>query len=156
MSCLKSVAGKLSCSITKMLRLQFQVNNFLKNELFTDLIFPGEMVRWGIVPSSSKTRMKRVLATDGTKDGLTGVCIFFLRPRHSKAITSANISEELQCGQFDARGGLTLLQVIREYMQLVMLPALQQGQHWGNLQQKQVDAFMSTFRTYIKFLESMI
>lgn len=113
------------------------------------------MVRWGIVPSSSKTRMKRVLATDGTKDGLTGVCIFFLRPRHSKAITSANISEELQCGQFDARGGLTLLQVIRDYMQLVMLPALQQGQHWGNLQQKQVDAFMSTFRTYIKFLESM-
>lgn len=114
------------------------------------------MVRWGIVPSSSKARMKRVIATDGTKDGFTGICIFFIRPRNTKAITSANIADELQCGQLDARGGLTLLQVVREYMQLVMLPALQQGQNWGNLQQKQVDGFMSTFKTYINFLQSMI
>ena len=114
----------------------------------------GEMVRWGIVPSSSKSRMKRVIATDGTRDGLTGICIFFIRPRNTKAITSANIADELQCGQFDARGGLILLQVVREYMQLVMLPALQQGQKWGNLQQKQVDGFMSTFKTYINFLQS--
>lgn len=114
----------------------------------------GEMVRWGVVPSSSKSRMKRVIATDGTKDGLTGICIFFLRPRNVKAITSANIADQLQCGQFDATGGLTLLQVVREYMQLVMLPALKTGQKWGNLQQKQVDDFMSTFNTYITFLQS--
>lgn len=113
------------------------------------------MVRWGVVPSSSKARMKRVIATDGTKDGLTGICVFFIRPRNARAITSANIADELLCGQLDASGGLTLLQVIREYMQLVMLPALQQGQNWGNLQQKQVDVFMSTFKTYINFLQSM-
>lgn len=116
----------------------------------------GEMVRWGLVPSSSKSRMKRVLVTDGTKDELIGLCVFFLRPRNLKAITSANISEELQCGQFDARGGLSLLQVVKEYMQLVMLPALKTGQNWGNLQQKQVDGFMSTFNSYINFLQSMI
>lgn len=112
-------------------------------------------MRWGVVPSSSKSRMKRVIATDGTKDGLTGICIFFLRPRNLKAITSANIADELQCGQFDARGGLTLLQVVREYMQLVMMPALKTGQNWGNLQQRQVDGFMSTFSTFINFLQSM-
>lgn len=118
-------------------------------------VFLGEMVRWGVVPSSSKTRLKRVIVTDGTKDGLTGVCIFFLRPRNLKTVTSANIADELQCGQFDASGGLTLLQVVREYMQLVMMPALKTGQNWGNLQQKQVDGFMSTFSTYINFLQSM-
>ena len=112
-------------------------------------------MRWGIVPTSSKSRMKRVVATDGTKEGLTGVCIFFLRPRNQRAVTSANITEELQCGQFDARGGMTLLQVVREYMQLVMLPALKTGQKWGNLQQKQVDSFMGTFSSYISFLQSM-
>ena len=115
----------------------------------------GEMVRWGVVPSSSKTRMKRVIATDGTKDGLTGICIFFIRPRNSRSITSANIADELLCGQFDASGGLTLLQVVREYMQLVMMPALEQAQNWGSLQQKQIDGFMSTFKTYINFLQSM-
>jgi dynein heavy chain len=99
--------------------------------------------------------MKRVIATDGTKDGLTGICIFFIRPRNTRAITSANISDELQCGQLDASGGLTLLQVVKEYMQLVMLPALQQGQNWGNLHQKQIDGFMSTFKSYISFLQSM-
>lgn len=113
-------------------------------------------MRWGIAPSSSKTRMKRVIATDGTKEGFIGICIFFIRPRNTKAISSANIADELQCGQLDASGGLTLLQVVREYMQLVMLPALQQGQNWGNLQKKQVDGFMSTFKTYINFLQSKI
>lgn len=123
---------------------------------FGTFCFTGDMVRCGIVPSSSKTRMKRVIATDGTKDGLTGICVFFIRPRNTKAITTSNIADELHCGQLDATGGLTLLQVVREYMQLVMLPALQQGQNWGNLQKKQVDGFMSTFNTYINFLQSTV
>ena len=113
------------------------------------------MVRWGVVPSSSRSRIKRVIATDGMRDGLTGLCIFFVRPRNTKAITASNIADELQCGQLDATGGKTLLQVVQEYLQLVMLPALQQGQKWGNLQQKEVDNFMSTFNTYINFLQSM-
>lgn len=113
------------------------------------------MIRCGLVPSSSRNRMKRVTATDGSEDGLTGICIFFLRPRNTKAITTSNIADELQCGQFNATGGKTLLEVVQEYLQLVMLPALKQGQNWGNLQQKQVDAFMSTFNGYIQFLQSM-
>lgn len=102
----------------------------------------------------SKSRLKRVIATDGTKDGFIGICVFFLRPHNMKAITSANIAEELQCGQFDARGGLTLLEVVRDYLQLVMLPALKTGQKWGSLEQRQIDCFMSTLSTYINFLKS--
>ena len=98
--------------------------------------------------------MKRVIATDGMRDGLTGLCIFFVRPRNAKVITASNIADELQCGQLDATGGRTLLQVVQEYLQLVMLPALQQGQKWGNLPQKEVDSFMSAFNTYINFLQS--
>ncbi len=114
-----------------------------------------DMVRTGVVPSSSKSRILRVIATDGTGDGLTGICIFFLRPHNTKPITTANIAEELHCGQLDARGGRSLLQVMKEYMQLIMLPALMQGQKWQNLPQKQVDTFMSTINGYINFLQSM-
>lgn len=150
------MADKLFSSFIKKQKPQFQVSHAVSEMIVLIIICfdVGEMVRWGIVPSSSKSRMKRVIATDGTKDGLTGICIFFIRPRNAKAVTSANIANELHCGQLDARGGLSLLQVVREYMQLVMLPALQQGQNWGNLQEKQVDVFMSTFKTYINFLQS--
>lgn len=95
------------------------------------------------------------MVTDGKGDGLTGVCVFFLRPRNSKAVTIGNIAEELQCGKFDISKGGSLLQVVRDYMELVMLPALLKSQNWGSLHRKQVDAFMSTFNSYINFLTSM-
>ena len=114
------------------------------------------MIRTGVMPSSSKTQLKRVIVTDGTADGLTGICIFFIRPHCNKAISANNIAEELQCGQFDASKGQPLLRVVKEYMELVILPALRQGQNWGNLQQKQVDTFMSTLNGYINFLQSML
>ena len=37
--------------------------------------------------------MKRVTATDGTADPLTGVCVFFLRPNNTKPISSSNVAE---------------------------------------------------------------
>lgn len=53
----------------------------------------AEMARSGLVPSSSKATMKRVIATDGLGDPLKGTCVFFLRPNNSKPVTSANVAE---------------------------------------------------------------
>ena len=112
------------------------------------------MLRTGVVPSLSKSRMMRVTATDGTGDALKGICVFFIRPSNVKPISSANIAEELHCGSLDASDGRTVLQVLQEYLSEVMLPALQRGQNWGVLQPAQVDNFLTTLKTYISFLQS--
>ena len=43
--------------------------------------------------TSSKHRMQRVIATDGSTEPLTGVCVFFLRTNTSKPVTTANMVE---------------------------------------------------------------
>lgn len=117
------------------------------------LILTAEMLRTGVVPSPSKTRMKRVTATDGTGDALKGVCIFFLRPSPTKPVTVANVAEELVCGQLDTSDGRSILEVIQEYLSEVMMPALSQGQNWGSLQPLQIDNFMNTLKNYINFIK---
>ena len=112
------------------------------------------MLRTGIVPSPSKSRVRRVLATDGRGDPLKGVCVFFIRPNNTKPVTQANIAEELLCGCLDASNGRSVLQVWEEYLSKVMLPALQSSQNWGSLKPAQVEGFMTTLRTYISFLHS--
>lgn len=114
----------------------------------------AEMLRTGVVPSPSKSRMMRLTATDGTGDALKGVCVFFIRPSNVKSVTQANIAEELHCGSLDASDGRTVLQVLEEYLSEVMLPVLQKGQNWGALQPTQVDNFLTTLKAYINFLKS--
>ncbi len=122
------------------------------------LLYPiiplGEMLSTGIMPTPSKSWMKRVTASDGTGDALTGLCIFFLRPNNSKNVTLANIAEELVCGCLDASTGRNILEILQEYLSEVMLPALQSGQNWGALQPHQVDDFFDTLKAYINFLRS--
>ena len=114
------------------------------------------MVRTGIVPSPSKTRLKRVTATDGTRDALMGVCVFFLRPNATKPVTVANVSEELTCGQLDTSDGQSILEVLQEYLSQVMVPALNQGQNWGSLQPLQIENFMTTLKNYINFIKGSV
>ena len=125
------------------------------NNLSVLAVCTAEMLRTGIVPSPSKTRMKRVTATDGTGDALRGVCVFFLRPNPTKPVTVASISEELMCGQLDTSDGRSILEVIQEYLSEVMVPALTQGQDWGTLQPLQIENFMNTLKNYINFIEGM-
>lgn len=108
-----------------------------------------------MVPSPSKTRLKRVTATDGTGDALKGVCVFFIRPNTSKPVTVASISEELMCGQLDTTEGRSILEVLQEYLSEVMVPALVQGQNWGSLQPLQIENFMNTLKNYINFIKGM-
>ena len=114
------------------------------------------MLRTGVVPSPSKTRMKRVTATDGTGDALRGICVFFLRPNPTKAVTVASIAEELMGGLLDTSDGQSILEVLQEYLSEVMVPALKQGQNWGSLQPLQIENFMNTLKNYINFIKGEI
>ena len=51
------------------------------------------MIQCGVGPSASKERMKRVLATDGTKEPMEGSCVFLLRPNTKKQINASNIAD---------------------------------------------------------------
>lgn len=51
------------------------------------------MLQLGIGPSTSKERIKRILATDGTTEPIEGPCVFFLRPNIKKQVTTANIAD---------------------------------------------------------------
>ena len=52
-----------------------------------------ENIQSGVAPTPSKHRMKRVLATDGWSQPLTGVCLFFLRPNTAKPVSTSNMVE---------------------------------------------------------------
>lgn len=64
------------------------------------------------------------------------------------------ISQELICGVLDASGGQTVLQVVEQYLRLVMVPALLCGQKWGPLSQEQVNEFMLLLQSFTNFLSS--
>lgn len=131
------------------------------------------MQQIGVVPSPSKSKMKRVLVTDGSEDALVGICVFFLRPNTAKPLTSANIAEvctdscalhcdssyfvyiqETVCGALDVSDGRSVLEVIEEYLSKVMIPALCQAQNWGPLTPQQINNFMATLKGHVEFLRS--
>lgn len=96
----------------------------------------------------------RVTATDGQGDALKGVCVFFIRPNNSMPVTQDNVSEVLSCGCLDASGGRSVLQVFQEYLDQVMLPALQRVNNWGHSKPIQVSNFINTLKSHINFLQS--
>ena len=140
----------------------------------------------GVAQAPNQQRPKRVLATDGTKEPLQGICIFFVRPNNSKPVSTANMVDvsasvlctpivfllagnalifppvcvvrfalqDLHCGVLDASRGRSVLQVIQEYMNIVMIPALTSGQAWGQLPSKKVSDFLSMLKCFSGFLKS--
>ena len=57
------------------------------------------------------------------RQGITGMCYYFLRVSNDKAITANNISAEVNFGILDCTGG-KLLQGFEGFMSKIMLPAV--------------------------------
>lgn len=66
------------------------------------------------------------------------------------------ILQELFCGVLDASGGQSVIQVVEQYLSLVMVPALSCGQKWGPLSQEQVNEFMLVLQSFTSFLSSKL
>jgi len=62
---------------------------------------------------------------------LIGICYFFVRA-HTKAISTANIANEVNFGVIDATDG-NLLKGIEDLLGSVMVPALKAQKDWGQL-----------------------
>ncbi|EPQ10653.1 Dynein heavy chain 5, axonemal [Myotis brandtii] len=88
----------------------------------------------GVNPISAKTKKPKVFVTEGKDVALTGVCVFFIRPDPSRAITPENIHREVSFNMLDAADG-GLLNSMRRLLSDIFIPALRaMGQGWGELE----------------------
>ena len=93
-SCLHQMDGKQYCFTTKRQRRQYQVCTDIVRCERDLLVSPAAEAQAAVAASTtSKHRMQRVIATDGSAEPLTGVCVFFLRTNNSKPVTTANMVE---------------------------------------------------------------
>ncbi|PIK59138.1 putative dynein heavy chain 5, axonemal [Apostichopus japonicus] len=86
--------------------------------------------RAGTMPDSSSVTaqqaQKRLFITNGTSDPLSGMCYFFLRIT-PKAITTANIAQEINFSMMDCTNG-KLLDGLSTLLSKVMVPALKSNE----------------------------
>ncbi|CAF4116331.1 unnamed protein product [Rotaria sp. Silwood2] len=76
---------------------------------------------------------KRVMISTGDESmQLTGVLYYFVRPNQPKAITPANIVNEVVFGQLDASNG-KMLESIDQLLANMLIPLFQQYEDWGAL-----------------------
>uniref|UniRef100_A0A8D2AUY0 Dynein axonemal heavy chain 5 n=1 Tax=Sciurus vulgaris TaxID=55149 RepID=A0A8D2AUY0_SCIVU len=83
---------------------------------------------------SGKIKKPKVFVTEGKDVALTGVCVFFIRPDPSKAITPENIHREVSFNMLDTADG-GLLNSVRRLLSDIFIPALRASSHgWGELE----------------------
>ncbi|XP_034335195.2 dynein axonemal heavy chain 5 isoform X1 [Magallana gigas] len=110
---------------------------------------------------------KKLFLTPGDAEGLHGICLYFLRTS-PKAITPANIAQEVNFGMVDATGG-NVLNSMEKYLSKIILPALKSLEAWGtismpssseeNAEKKtapQVDEFLEHLENFISNLLSAV
>ncbi|XP_039248303.2 dynein axonemal heavy chain 5-like isoform X1 [Styela clava] len=84
-------------------------------------------------PQSSRGKKPKLFITEGTDVALTGRCVFFLRNRVDKPITTENIHREITLHMLDS-GEKGILYAIEKMLVQIFIPALQQNQTaWGEL-----------------------
>ncbi|KAK2859784.1 hypothetical protein Q5P01_004404 [Channa striata] len=87
---------------------------------------------------------------------LLGKCLFFLRTT-DKAITTANIQQEVNFGQLDCSDG-SVLNDLEVLLTHIMLPALRSQQTWGSVEEgascPDVQSFLSSVEQFITNLSS--
>lgn len=95
-SCSQQMEGRQSYSFTNIVKTVsafFYYVQLVFQRVFLLLFCAVELAVLGGAHTPNKQRPKRVLATDGTKEPLQGVCVFFLRPNNSKPVSTANMVE---------------------------------------------------------------
>ncbi|KAI5624125.1 dynein heavy chain 5, axonemal, partial [Silurus asotus] len=97
---------------------------------------------------------RRLFITTGTAERLSGVCLFFLR-NTEKAITTTNVSQEVNSGMLDCTDG-NVLHSLEMFFTQVTYPALRIQEDWGVMIEGQEDAHVQDFLLSIdKFICSL-
>ncbi|XP_072165822.1 dynein axonemal heavy chain 8-like [Diadema setosum] len=112
-----------------------------------------------IVTLPKGAKMTRLFVTDGTKEGLTGKCMYFLRTT-AAALTGKNIHEEVNFGALNTTGDgkLTVLPAIKQVLDRVYRPTLNALTNWGTLSatphgKKTKKNFCDSYDNFIHFLD---
>ncbi|XP_065805228.1 dynein axonemal heavy chain 5 [Labrus bergylta] len=104
----------------------------------------------------SAVAQRKLFITTGSSEPLLGKCLFFLRTT-DKAITTANIQQEVNFGSLDCSDG-SFLNSLEALLSHVMLPALRSQQTWGSVQEgtscPDVQSFLSSVDKFINNLSS--
>ncbi|XP_072567808.1 dynein axonemal heavy chain 5 [Paramormyrops kingsleyae] len=110
---------------------------------------------WSDMASPSQCQ-KKLFITTGSAEGLAGTCLFFLRIT-DKAITTSNVSQEVNFGMLDCSSG-NILHSVETFLSLVMLPALKSQENWGTvkegLRNAQVQDFLASLDRFVSSLLS--
>lgn len=88
---------------------------------------------------------------------MAGVVYYFLRATNSKAISVANISNEVNFGVIDATNG-KLLDAVEKMLASVLLPALSNLEDWGSLKSRnnpQVQYFVETLDNFVSNINGL-
>ncbi|KAI4900024.1 hypothetical protein NFI96_023292, partial [Prochilodus magdalenae] len=113
----------------------------------------------GNVPSGSESLsatcgQKKLFITTGSIESLSGFCLFFLR-NTDKAITTSNVSQEVNFGMLDCTDG-NILQSLEKLFTDVMYPALRSQEDWGVMKEGQRDSHVQDFLVSVdKFICSL-
>ena len=94
---------------------------------------------------------KRLVISTGEDEALAGILFYFIRTTNTKAITPANISNEVNFGTIDASNG-KLLENVEKMLASVLLPALSTLDDWGSLKSRnnpQVQYFVETLDHFV-------
>ncbi|CAI5671196.1 unnamed protein product [Oreochromis niloticus] len=107
--------------------------------------------------SNSAVAQRKLFLTTGNSEPLLGKCLFFLRTTE-KAITTANVQQEVNFGVLDCSGGGGVLNSLETLLTHIMLPALRSQQLWGSVQDSascpHVRSFLSSVDQFVSNLSS--
>ncbi|XP_077975281.1 dynein axonemal heavy chain 8-like [Styela clava] len=104
-------------------------------------------------------KLQKIFITDGTKEALTGQCLYFIKPKGDAQLSVRNANEETNFAVLDVEGNGGLLPAIREIMSLVHLPAIKALSNWGTLAEtpqgkKTRETFLHDLESFVNYLDS--
>ncbi|XP_051871749.1 dynein axonemal heavy chain 5 [Pristis pectinata] len=106
--------------------------------------------------TSRSIPQKRLFITNGSAEGLTGTCLFFLRTTN-KNISTANVSQEVNFGMLNCSEE-NLLQGLEKLLGNVMVPALRSQENWGSIKEglknAQIQEFFESLDKFVGNLTS--
>ncbi|XP_059182778.1 dynein axonemal heavy chain 5 [Centropristis striata] len=106
--------------------------------------------------ASPAVAQRKLFLTSGSSEPLLGKCLFFLRTT-DKAITTANVQQEVNFGMLECSDG-SVLSSLETLLAHIMLPALRAQQTWGSVQEgascPDVQSFLSSVDQFVINLSS--
>ncbi|TKS87316.1 Dynein heavy chain 5, axonemal [Collichthys lucidus] len=106
--------------------------------------------------AASALAQRKLFLTTGSSEPLLGKCLFFLRTT-DKAITTANVQQEVNFGMLDCSDG-SILNSLETLLAHIMVPALRSQQTWGSVLEgascPDVQAFLSSVDQFVSNLSS--